>query len=264
MSKLAVLVPFLAAYAIAFTTQSLADQRNHHPGTFRILGGKVAPTGAYPFMVSLRSYPNEHFCGGTIVNNLWVLTAAHCMAGKSMESIFAVVGTNTLNFGGLAVEVHKIVIHPDYNNTGYESNDIAMIQLDSALSYSATIAPVTLDTAVSQSTIHVTVVGWGETRNKGPPSNNLRELSTQTLSQAACSLYWSDQFNADQICTKFQSEKGFCHGDSGGPLIYTNSKTQVGIASFSFRGGCGKMFPDVFGRVSSYVSWIQSTVNSQG
>ncbi|GJQ88684.1 hypothetical protein Trydic_g15230, partial [Trypoxylus dichotomus] len=244
-------------------TQPGVDQAIHHAGSFRILGGKVAATVAYPFMVSLRTYRQGHACGGTIVNNLWILTSAHCMYGESIASIFAVVGTNTLNSGGIEVEIRKIVMHPNYNDTGYESNDIALIKLDSALNYSATVAPVTLDTDVSQSIIHVTLIGWGETRNKGPPSNKLRELSTKTISQAACSQYWSDLVSPNQICTKFQSGKGFCGSDSGGPLIRTNSKTQVGIASFNFEGGCGRVLPDVFTRVSKFLPWIQSTIHSQ-
>ncbi|GJQ80485.1 hypothetical protein Trydic_g12380 [Trypoxylus dichotomus] len=243
MSKLLILVLFLTAYTTG----------TPHAGSFRIFGGKVARVGAYPFMVSLRWYPDEHFCGGTIVSNLWVLTAAHCVDGESIATVFAVVGTNSLNFGGVAVKIRKIVMHPNFKDTEHRSNDIAMIQLHSALSFSANIAPVILDTVVFQSTIDVTLIGWGETRNKGPSSNYLREVSTQTLSQAACSLYWPEAVNANHICTKFQNETGFFSTDSGGPLIRTNTKTQVGVISFHF-----------YGRVSSYVSWIRSTANLQG
>ncbi|GJQ80470.1 hypothetical protein Trydic_g12368 [Trypoxylus dichotomus] len=264
MSKLAVLILFLTAYTTALAAKSLVGKGLHHVGSFRILGGDVAPDGAYPFMVSLRRYPNKHFCGGSIVNNLWVLTSAHCIAGESIGSVFAVVGTNLLSFGGYAAEVRKIIMHPNFNDTGDELDDIALLQLDSPLSYSATIAPVTLDTSTSQSIINVTLIGWGTTRNKGSMSNFLRELSTQTISQATCSLYWSAGLNADHICTKFRNGKGFCSGDSGGPLINTNSKKQVGVAAFNFDDGCGMMLPDVFSRISSYMSWIQSTTNPQG
>ncbi|GJQ80505.1 hypothetical protein Trydic_g12397 [Trypoxylus dichotomus] len=264
MSKLEILLPFLATYNIALATQSLVDSGIYNASSFRILGGKVAPFTAYPYMVSLRWYPNEHFCAGTILNHLWVLTAAHCVVREYSDTVFAVVGTDMLNFGGYAVKVRKIIMHPRYNDTGYESNDIAMIKLRSALKYSATISPVVLGTAVYQSAINVTLIGWGETSNHGPKSNKLRELSTQTISQAACSLYWPYLFTTDLICTKFQSGKGHCKGDSGGPLIRTNSKTQVGVISLHHSRGCGKMFADVFGRVSSYVNWIQHIINLQG
>ncbi|GJQ88713.1 hypothetical protein Trydic_g14220, partial [Trypoxylus dichotomus] len=119
-----VLVLFLLAYASALDTQAVVDQEIHRAGSFRILGGKVVSAWAYPFMVSLRWYPNEHFCGGTIVNNLWVLTAAHCMVRESSATVFAVVGTNALSFGGNTVKVRKIIMHPRFNQTTYLSNDL--------------------------------------------------------------------------------------------------------------------------------------------
>ncbi|GJQ80509.1 hypothetical protein Trydic_g12400 [Trypoxylus dichotomus] len=259
MSKLAVVAPFLTACAFTLATQSSVNQ--DHDASFRILGGKVAEAGAYPFMVSLRWYPNQHFCGGTIVNNLWVLTAAHCMIRKSTEDVFAVVGTNKLNSGGFSMGVRKVIIHPYFNNTR-KSNDIAMIQLRSALKYSDTIAPVILDLALSQSVVNVTLIGWGYTTTEGPLSTYLRELSTRTQPHVACTIYWPNVVNADQICTEFPFGKGLCKGDSGGPLIHTESKTQVGVLSFHSFLGCGEILPDVFGRVSSYVHWIWSIIHS--
>ncbi|GJQ80510.1 hypothetical protein Trydic_g12401 [Trypoxylus dichotomus] len=264
MSKLAVFCPFLAAYAITLAMQSSVDQEIHHDASFRILGGKVATAGAYPFIVSLRKHPNQHFCGGTIVNNLWILTAAHCMINESTADVVAVVGTNNLKSGGFAVRVRKVTMHPHFNNTGYKSNDIAMIQLRSALKYSATIAPVALDTGLSQSVINVTLIGWGYSKAEGPLSTKLRELSTKTQPHIACTIYWPGEFNDDQICTEFPFGRGFCNGDSGGPLIHTETKKQVGIVSFYSPLGCGEILPDVFGRVSSYELWIWRTIHARG
>ncbi|GJQ65419.1 hypothetical protein Trydic_g4869 [Trypoxylus dichotomus] len=260
MSKLALFVLFLTAYATALVAQSLIDQGIRH-GNLRIAGGSVAKTGAYPFVVSLRRYPNKHFCGGTIVHKLWILTAAHCMEGKSTTTVVAVAGTNKLSSGGVVLKLHRTVLHPNYNKTGKIENDIAMIQLRFALRYTATIASVSLNIGTSRSIMNVTLIGWGQTTHNGSLSNNLLELSTQTLSHAACKLYWPYVFNEDHICTKFETGKGQCFGDSGGPLLLANSETQVGIISFSY-DKCGEMFADVFVRVSSYMAWIHQTVNA--
>ncbi|GJQ80488.1 hypothetical protein Trydic_g12383 [Trypoxylus dichotomus] len=233
MSKTSVLVLFLTSYATVLTTQSLVDQGIHHAGSFRIIGGKVAPIAAYPFMASLRQYPNEHFCGGTIITNVWVLTAAHCVDGLSPVNMFVVVGTNKLNSGGISVKVRTTIIHSFYNKPVYLSNDIAMLQLDFPLTYSATIAPVTLDHVDPYSTVEVIMIGWGTTWYQGLRSNNLRELPTKTLPQTRCYSYWSSQITGDQMCTKLRIERGFCDFDAGGPLLRLDNKTQVALTTQS-------------------------------
>ncbi|GJQ80463.1 hypothetical protein Trydic_g12361 [Trypoxylus dichotomus] len=88
MSKFIILASLIATCATELSTQLLADQGNDRVGSFRIAGGTIAENGAYPFMVSLRQLPNEHFCGGSIIAKVWVLTAAHCFAhtGANMKS----------------------------------------------------------------------------------------------------------------------------------------------------------------------------------
>ncbi|GJQ80491.1 hypothetical protein Trydic_g12385 [Trypoxylus dichotomus] len=259
MWELTGLVPFLAAYATTLHTDSLAHQRIGRAGSFRIAGGDIAENGAYPFMVSLRKLPGIHLCGGSILNNFWILTAAHCMAGETTSKIIAVVGTNALNSGGTAVRVQRIVLHPRFTFAGLKPNDIAMIRLVSALSYSSAVAPVTLD--MEYTITNVTVIGWGSKRKKGPMSNRLRQLFTQTMTIARCKRYWLN-VTANQICTKAKRGKSACDGDSGGPLIDTSTKMQLGIASFSWTSACG-VTPDVHTRISEYTVWIESTVKTQ-
>ncbi|GJQ80500.1 hypothetical protein Trydic_g12392 [Trypoxylus dichotomus] len=176
MSKLAILVPYLSAYPIAVTTQPLVDQGMHHAGNFRIFGGKAAPTGAYPFVTSLRRYPNVHFCGGTILNKLWVLTAAHCGDILRTMDPCQIIFVNSQ-------------LKPYHN-------------------------------------LHVQDTG-------------LPELMQITFAQSLR----AGKFFAVAI-----------------PLIHINSNIQVGVVSFFSDDGYGKFRSNMFGRVSSYVSWIQSLV----
>ncbi|GJQ80452.1 hypothetical protein Trydic_g12350 [Trypoxylus dichotomus] len=263
MSKLTALVLFLVVNAITLPTQSLVDHESGRAASFRIMGGTIAENGAYPFMASLRTHPppNLHFCGGSIINILWVATAAHCMLGRNASSIKVVVGTNMLDSGGIAVRVQRIVTHPDFMDTTLKPNDIAMIKLASALRYSSTIGPV-VAAVDPEFAINVTMIGWGVTTARGRVlSNRLRQYSTQPITQAECTRYWNG-VTANQICTKLKKGKGACLGDYGGPLIDSDTKMQVGIMSFSARRVCG-IAPDVYTKVSEYIDWMESIFSSE-
>ncbi|GJQ80465.1 hypothetical protein Trydic_g12363 [Trypoxylus dichotomus] len=262
MSKFIILASFIAACATELPTQLLSDQGNGRAGSFRIAGGTIAGNGAYPFMASLRKLPNNHFCGGSIISKVWVLTAAHCMFGEKISRVKVVVGTNMLDSGGTAVWIQRVVMHPEYRNITDEPNDIALIQLVSALSYSSTVAKISIEMKHFQSSTGVTTIGWGSTKEGGYSSNRLRQLSTQTVTHATCKRYWP-QLTANQICTRLTTGKGICTGDSGGPLIETSTKTQIGIVSIRGHRGCGRIFPDVYTRISAYAEWIHSTVNTE-
>lgn len=81
----------------------------------RIVGGQAAALGQFPYQASMRTAGNFHFCGGVIISNQWVLSAAHCTIGRAQTAVFVVVGTITLNAGGISHQSAQIVNHPDYN-----------------------------------------------------------------------------------------------------------------------------------------------------
>ncbi|GJQ80475.1 hypothetical protein Trydic_g12372 [Trypoxylus dichotomus] len=261
MSRFVVLVSLLTAYATALPTQ-MVDQGSYRVGNCRIYGGTDAADGAYPFMVSLRIADNKHFCGGSIITERWILTSGHCVLGRNAADVMVVVGTNKLNSGGIFTQSCEIVIHPNFNDTEHLSNDIAMVLLRSPLRYNTLIAPAILSYDPTESTINTTMIGWGRTRRRGHYANRLQEFSTQTLRRIFCNLYDLGTITPQQICAKYQRGKAFCEGDVGGPLLQTNTKEQVGIASYHHKNGCG-VKPDVYTRVASYTGWIQETIRSR-
>jgi trypsin len=81
----------------------------------RVVGGAGVTLGQVPTMASLRSLQNFHFCGGTILSNRWVLTSAQCVAGKNNDAVNVVVGSVTLNAGGVTHRSFNITRHPSFN-----------------------------------------------------------------------------------------------------------------------------------------------------
>ncbi|GJQ80479.1 hypothetical protein Trydic_g12375 [Trypoxylus dichotomus] len=260
MSKSVVFVLFLAASATAPATQ-LVDQETNRVGNFRIYGGTDAPDGAYPFMVSLRTSQNRPFCGGSIITERWVLTAGNCVFGRDASNVIAVAGTNTLNFSGVFKEACKIVIHPNFNDTGHLSNDIAMVLLKLPFEYSRLITPAIISYDLAEHKINVTMIGWGKTVFTSDYSKRLQEFSGETISRAHCETYYIGMLSPKNMCTKYQRRKGFCYGDAGGPLFQTDNKEQIGIASFHYKRGCG-IKPDVYTKLAPYTGWIQDTIRS--
>ncbi|GJQ80469.1 hypothetical protein Trydic_g12367 [Trypoxylus dichotomus] len=264
MSKFILLVSFLAGCTTALPTKSSAEQKTNRAGNFRISGGNDAADGAYPFMVSLRKPPNVHFCGGTIISTSWILTAGHCVLGLNTSNVVAVVGTNTLNTPALAKRIHKIVVHPKFNNTGYHSHDIGMILVYTPFVFSSNIAPVAIKSGILRLNTNVVVIGWGQTEKDGPLSMKLQELSARTSSRSFCWRFYRGTTSPTNICTRYATRKGFCHGDSGGPLLQADIKAQLGIASFNNEYHCGteRMVVDVYIWVAPYLGWIQETIHS--
>ncbi|GJQ79569.1 hypothetical protein Trydic_g15354, partial [Trypoxylus dichotomus] len=208
---------------------STVEQGTGRAGSFRIFGGSDAADGAYPFMVSLRHSDNRHFCGGTILNRRWILTAAHCVVGMNPTNITVLAGTNTLNSGGIIQQVCKIVIYPKFNDTGYYSNDIAMILVTRPFKYSSRIAPVAINCGFPRTTYHVTVIGWGGTSFNTHVSNKLLEFSSRTIPWRTCSEIYSGVISSTVTCISFLKGNGTCIGDSGGPLLQAGIKAQLGV-----------------------------------
>lgn len=82
----------------------------------RIVGGRAANLGEFPYQVSLRTAANFHFCGGAIISDTWVITAAHCIINRAQNSVRVIVGSVLLNSGGVTHISSRIITHPEYNS----------------------------------------------------------------------------------------------------------------------------------------------------
>lgn len=185
----------------------------------RIIGGSNASNGQFPYQVSLRTAANFHFCGGSIINNRWIYSAAHCTVGRGQTAVRVVVGTVFLNSGGVTHTSSRIVNHPNYNSNTI-ANDVSVVQTATVIGFNANVNSIPLG-ATQVGAVAAVATGWGSTATTGGPSpNNMQFLNTRTITNADCRAR-HNAINAQlvfdsKICAFTQAGQGVCQGDSGG------------------------------------------------
>ncbi|EFX72217.1 hypothetical protein DAPPUDRAFT_231459 [Daphnia pulex] len=227
----------------------------------QIVGGTAAAAGEIPYQAAL--ILGNSLCGGTLIAPSIILTAAHCLSGKTQTSVSTfTVRVNTLALNGATTGsvsrgVTKFVIHPSYVSTTND-NDIALMKLDSPITNVKLATLPAVATSCSPASTYAgqsaLISGWGTTSSGGSISQTLLKATVNVLDNTACKLQYSTLTN-NMICAAAPG-KDTCQGDSGGPMMVGG--VQVGITSFG--NGCAlPNFAGVYTRVTQYLSWISST-----
>ncbi|MED6248186.1 hypothetical protein ATANTOWER_028414 [Ataeniobius toweri] len=241
----------------------------------RIVGGVDAAIGAWPWQVDIQK-SKEHVCGGSIITENWVLSAAHCFPDPSDVSLYILyVGRYQLNGVNQQQSIHyvnRIVIPPGYQDPN-NGKDIALLQLSTPVVWSDYVQPVCLPESgtLFPAGMNCYVTGWGNIREDVPltGSGTLQEVQVPILSQSSCQeMYQTDPMEKvdilyDMICAGYQEGgKDSCQGDSGGPLVckmINGTWVQAGVVSFG--DGCAKRNkPGVYTRLTSYTDFISYTI----
>lgn len=231
------------------------------PNINRIVGGTEVRTNKYPWIAQLLR-GRTFFCGGALINDRYVLTAAHCVHGMNIRSLMVRLLQLDRSSGdrGIMRRVLFANEHAEYSATTLV-NDIALLRLDQPVPLLDPIRPACLPRSLNQNFDFKQgiVAGWGLDREGGQTSSVLQEVAVPIITNAQCrATSYKSMIVDTMLCAGDvqQGGKDACQGDSGGPLIvHENIFRLVGVVSFGY--GCAKPdAPGVYTRVSRYLNWI--------
>jgi secreted trypsin-like serine protease len=260
------------AALLALATALPASPALAGPITIKIIGGDPADTGEYPFMAAILNETisgtdwHKQFCGGTLIDDDWVLTAAHCAEGFEPAELAVAVGRTHLNSTeGQRRAVSQIHVHPSFGSPTGLSHDVALLKLASRVHGIAaiTLADAADDGLEAPGTLLWTI-GWGSTTAKGQPfyPDELREVQVPVVSDADCQEVYHRSLDPVTMLCAGAPGVDSCYGDSGGPLFAETGGGPVQLGTVSWGLGCAKKrFPGVYGEVNATTirSWITTT-----
>uniref|UniRef100_UPI0037E79510 ovochymase-2 n=1 Tax=Semicossyphus pulcher TaxID=241346 RepID=UPI0037E79510 len=268
--------------------------------SLRVVGGVEALYGSQPWLVSLK-YKGSHFCGGAILTDRWIMTAAHCFASLSkafLSSVRVVVGEfdqRVEDEEEQAFLIKSVSVHEKYHHAFPMSYDIALIELDQHIQMGARVQPICLplpDESIAPAT-SCFVGGWGRMREKGRLPAVLRQVQLDLVNPAKCKHIlqtvkgsvlsqrsaWPLPAMTVLCAGPERGGRDACQGDSGGPLVCPASSGGghwVALGVTSWGKGCGRSWennrsrhpsrrgsPGVFTDVRLLLPWVKRKLREE-
>ncbi|XP_070608127.1 urokinase-type plasminogen activator isoform X2 [Erythrolamprus reginae] len=245
---------------------------------YKIVGGQMAPIEFQPWIATIfHARGNQFFCGGSLIDPCWVLTAAHCFSSVGSDTSRLIIrlgrsATNVSNANDQEFSVERLIIHEGFSHHNRDyNNDIALIKIRSSTGQCARESDIVKTICLPPENLrlgdhfHCEVSGYGK-QNKTAIyySRVLKSASVQLISQPMCKIYYEGhKVNENMLCASDSAWKSdSCSGDSGGPLTCMSNDRMVLYGIVSWGDGCAKeRKPGVYTRVSRYIPWIDSHMN---
>ncbi|KAM6429995.1 chymotrypsinogen 2-like [Python bivittatus] len=231
-------------------------------GYARIVNGEEAVPGSWPWQVSLQDKTGFHFCGGSLINENWVITAAHCNVRTSHLVVLGEFDKGSPGEDVQIIKVAKVFKNPKYNMFTIR-NDITLLKLATPARLTDRVSPVCLPKATDDfpgGMICVTS-GWGLTKHtdKNTP-NTLQQVALPLLTNQECKKFWGNRIADVMVCAGAAGASS-CMGDSGGPLVCQKNGAWelAGIVSWG-SGTCSPSSPGVYARVTELLPFIEKTL----
>lgn len=285
------LIKFLLIFCALATPQltfANLNIKNH------VVGGTNADILEVPWQVYIQiSKTNGTFaCGGTLIAERWVLTAAHCFNKSTSSDNFVPVAANQITiFSGSADlsqlsqlrvnSVSRLITHESFRQD-INANDIALLELH--VSVPAPAQPIRLMELSTQFDADIEFLsaqpdnlflsGWGRTSTDGNTSTQVLQKATlDGVADSICAQVWrwvNTAATASNFICANATDKGSCSGDSGGPLVWQDKNAVgnadrgyrlAGVVSFGNATQCAyNPLPDVYTQVSNYTDWIRDHI----
>ncbi|KAH8276296.1 chymotrypsinogen A [Drosophila bipectinata] len=275
----------LAAYGLLENRISTLEAPRQTHWSKKFLAKREATPHSAPYVVSIQMMtPDQglvHYCAGTVINEHWILTAAHCLSSpQAVENSVIVAGSHDIHdHTGEAASIQ--MRHIDYYVRhelylgGVNPYDIALIYTKDALVFDEYVQPATLPEQDSQPDGYGTLYGWGNVSMTAVPNypHRLQEANMPILDMTLCEQILARsglQLHETNLCTgPLSGGVSICTADSGGPLIqqcceeqFEQANIVIGIVSWG-KMPCGqKNAPSVFVRVSAFTDWINQVIST--
>ncbi|KAG7211727.1 hypothetical protein KM043_010973 [Ampulex compressa] len=228
----------------------------------RIVGGIISIPHIFPWVVAVFNKGALH-CGGTLINDRYILTAGHCVKWTDHKDLTIGLGLHDIENldEGFISPIDKVILHEAFESDYlHDTNDISLIRLKYPVEFNENVRPACLPYKGSDySGQNVKVTGWGRVTTHGGASRFLRQATLKVMPFEICANTSFGEHLTESMLCAYNDNKDACQGDSGGPLLYKRYDEKyevIGVVSWGI--GCAKPgMPGVYVKNTDYLNWIK-------
>jgi len=269
MVRSAVLALIIVAAGDAARVAKKRDGLNRNSSIY-IVNGRPADECEWTHQVGLSNRPGQTpWCGGMLISEDWVLTAAHCLARERRLNVVAGEWSTTSTSGNEQNRyTSQIIQHPRYSGSSIDY-DFGLLKLESPMTLNNCVGAVRLPSSDVAAGTSCWITGWGTLSSGGSQPTTLQEAQVTVIGNSECMSdygYSTGEITDQMLCAQGRAPGGgitdACQGDSGGPLVCEEGGSWVVHGATSWGYGCaGRTYPGVWARVYKQLTWIEESMN---